>query len=747
MKYQFDGHECDDNEVFDFDPEERNVELKHIPTDTVPVDIAIAQHGWRICHFHTLKPKPTMSPTAPPNNLVQFIKSQPEHISQYYAYIKWEVPEAEVYKMLIDTKEIIMATDGGAKAFKGSIGFVITNKQHKVLMSCYGRTAGHDPLSFRTEASAFLAALRVILLIAEYYKEEPTGELATNKEMTLFTDSLSMKKKLTAMNKYPTAHLKCTMDPEWDILQAIHSMMGKMKEQPTLEWVRSHQDDDPNEDISKLSRAAQLNIKADALATQGLNKLASNPIVPLDPSVEVLLHQRGRTITRDYKVSMRNNIQLLVLEEYYQKRFGWTNTEYGKIDWSTFTPVYRRAQNKHRQWTNKFCMKKLSVGQRIHARESKHDARCCSCWAESETDDHVLRCKHRSRFRTEIYQLIKRLGKEMDPVLLEILLDGVMKYLSGTRQTKYIVGSSRRQQTSYWDRIREASGIVIPPNEEHDYWQLQRNQEAIGWDNLLRGKFAKDWRKLNGVYNRKLKDIQREKDKAQRERKQRREAEEQQRNPYWDPTRPTKKRKMEKPEKKVRKADVFQRVFAGIIRIIRELWLERNTDRHQPLQGQKRMAKITEATRTVTDLYSLQSMIMPEHMSKYFAMPLEEMVEQSAPRMLAWATRWKMGIYQSVRRAKYASKQMTVPIWKIWDPDRTDEPAKKVDKRRLKQTKQKKYKASSITDKLKVTGSIKSTSRVTDRFKRKTYLQATFDDLEVVMMEKNPALYGDAFND
>ena len=117
------------------------------------------------------------------------------------------------------------------------------------------------------------------------------------------------------------------------------------------------------------------------------------------------------------------------------------------------------------------------------------------------------------------------------------------------------MGSSRRQQTSYWDQIREASGIVIPPNEEHDYWQLQRNQEAIGWDNLLQGKFAKDWRKLNGVHNRKLR------------------------------------------------------------------------------------AKITEATQTVTDLYSLQSMIMPQHKSKYFAMPLEEMVKQSASRMLAWVTR------------------------------------------------------------------------------------------------------------
>mmetsp|Transcript_20144 Transcript_20144/g.23241 ORF Transcript_20144/g.23241 Transcript_20144/m.23241 type:complete len:91 (-) Transcript_20144:105-377(-) len=90
---------------------------------------------------------------------------------------------------------------------------------------------------------------------------------------------------------------------------------------------------------------------------------------------------------------------------------------------------------------------------------------------------------------------------------------------------------------------------------------------------------------------------------------------------------------------------------------------------------------------------------------------------------------------------------MTVPIWKIWEPERIDKPAKKVDKRRLKQTKQKKYKASSITDKLKVTTHTRSTSRAPVQAKEKKYLQVKFDDLEVVMMEKNVALYGDAFND
>ena len=216
----------------------------------------------------------------------------------------------------------------------------------------------------------------------------------------------------------------------------------------------------------------------------------------------------------------------------------------------------------------------------------------------------------------------------MDPVLLEIFLDGVTKYLTGTRQTKYIVGSSKKQQTDYWDQICQVTGQETTTNKEHDYWQLHRNQEAIGWDNILRGKFAKDWRKLNRVHHRKLKDIQQQKEKVQREQKKIREAQEKEQDLYWDPTRSMKKKRttVEPPEKKIQKADVFQRVFKGIIiRIIRELWLERNTDRHQQLQGQKRIVRITEATLTVTELCLLQSLIMPEHESKYVAMPREEM--------------------------------------------------------------------------------------------------------------------------
>ena len=145
------------------------------------------------------------------------------------------------------------------------------------------------------------------------------------------------------------------------------------------------------------------------------------------------------------------------------------------------------------------------------------------------------------------------------------------KYLTGTRQIIYIVGASRKQQPDYWDRTRQATGQQgTTTNKEHDYSQLQTNQEAIGWDNLLRGKFAKDWRKLNRVQNRKLKDIQRQKEKLKRDHERIKEAKEKEWDLYWDPTRPmeTKKKSIEpqkKKKKKKQKTDVFQQVFEGIM--------------------------------------------------------------------------------------------------------------------------------------------------------------------------------------
>ena len=278
-------------------------------------------------------------------------------------------------------------------------------------------------------------------------------------------------------------------------------------------------------------------------------------------------------------------------------------------------------------------------------------------------------------------QTVDRLGKELDPRLHDILKDGLLKYFKGVEQTPYDTPGSKT------------------------YHQLQTNQRKIGWDNLIRGKFSSHWRKHQQEFTQENKRLR--KDHEMRTECMRTKE---------IPKKKKKKNENSSPRPK-RKTDIFQRLFSAITDIIHELWLERNEDCHNPAKGQIRIAKITEAERTVTELYSVRHLILPEHDSTYFAIDLPQMLERTYSQMLRWANRWRIGIYHSMKRAAIAAKGLTIPIYKIWYPDRPA-PRKRVDRRRLTSRKPIKYKDIKITNKMKVTKTHQSTSTLWRRLQR-----------------------------
>ena len=73
-------------------------------------------------------------------------------------------------------------------------------------------------------------------------------------------------------------------------------------------------------------------------------------------------------------------------------------------------------------------------------------------------------------------------GKWMDPILYDILNDGTRKYLGGMDQTPY---------------------DILGPASRGDYGKLQQQQQCIGWDNLIRGKYSKLWRSIQRKYTTK----------------------------------------------------------------------------------------------------------------------------------------------------------------------------------------------------------------------------------------------------
>jgi hypothetical protein len=84
-------------------------------------------------------------PTAPlATTFVEYIRTQEEHIAQYYTQIQFLTVPHEIYEILKSTRKVNMATDGGAIQFKGSIGFVLADEEGNILLTCYGQPSGNS---------------------------------------------------------------------------------------------------------------------------------------------------------------------------------------------------------------------------------------------------------------------------------------------------------------------------------------------------------------------------------------------------------------------------------------------------------------------------------------------------------------------------------------------------------------------------------------------------------------------------
>ena len=141
----------------------------------------------------------------------------------------------------------------------------------------------------------------------------------------------------------------------------------------------------------------------------------------MDPLTEIQFHLKGRTITRDFKQSVRELLSLPNLQQFYYDKYGWSDTIFDTVDWDIFRPVYKKYIAKNGiQWMHKFCSRKLRTGKRVQERDQFHDKRCASCLDPMEDDDHIFTCVKRKVHCRNIINQIKTLRDVVDPYLYVI---------------------------------------------------------------------------------------------------------------------------------------------------------------------------------------------------------------------------------------------------------------------------------------------------------------------------------------
>jgi hypothetical protein len=284
-----------DNDTYDY-VQSGNVPL--LPVDASPADVMDTEDGWRITTHLPMMPRNIYRGT--PATFMEYLMAQEEHITQYYTQIDFLTIPVTIYELFRSTNKVNIATDGGAIPLEGSLGFGFADEEGTILLTCYGQPSGNNPLSFRSEICAFLAAVRLVTLLNKYYDAILQREEPTRSKIQVYTDSLSMMTKLKAYDEYPTALLAAVLDSEWDVLSALHRALKWFITYPKINWVKSHQDNKVYKK-EEMPLDAYLNSEADELATTGLTRLQEKPQVPMDPNTTIQFNIRGRTITRDFK--------------------------------------------------------------------------------------------------------------------------------------------------------------------------------------------------------------------------------------------------------------------------------------------------------------------------------------------------------------------------------------------------------------------------------------------------------------
>ena len=342
----------------------------------------------------------------------------------------------------------------------------------------------------------------------------------------------------------------------------------------------------------KLPLEAQRNCDADALAgtfyqhmPQPMHTeapLASNP---------VQLFLGNASVTRRYRDHIRTAATLQPLQQYLCKRFKWDPGRLTEVAWDSFTSI----TNSHR--TQRTTIVKhvhgiAPTGHIAHRNSTCYDAGCPSCECDREDNNHLLICPAASReaWRNQTFIGIATVKRDnSDPVLKRILQAGLRS-------------------------IQDNPDGVCPLEHPHEYRMLIEQQNALGWDQLYRGRWSKLWSQLHQSYSR------------------------QQVN--WDKEDKDGKRWVEIHGKKLLQQWLL-------------LWELRNKERHGVDQEAQNRQRLSLLTTQLTTLYELRSQVMPRDRRLFYSNVNEHIAARPDLNLMEdWILTHRTAIKASAKQAQ-----------------------------------------------------------------------------------------------
>ncbi len=443
---------------FDADPAGQ---CSTLPAAAIPVDVTVYAHTFRVHHHYIQWQLPPS--VASPQDIQSLIPTLPAWEQQLLQGLTLQVPMSELLSHL--QSPILVASDGSVKDHRSSFGWVLANHDGLRLLSGRGPAPAAKPTSYRAEGIGILSVLRCFYHLKQLHSISVSG--------TLLCDNKSMIEKTQAHADFKNPNPNSTMESDWDVIAEIWNTIqaGSLSDHLSFVHIKGHADKEKKYD--ELTLRQQLNVDADHLAGGYIERHWDEDysIAPIYPTSGCQIDLPHGTTTYKLKRELRWARTEPLYRAYLCKKYKWNDTTFSDVDWECLRRALNRKRND-RTLLTKYLNDITPVGHMVHRYDPKYSPQCPSCSQPDETQEHLVHCPAapRKQWRATFLDTLRKTLTTLDTPddMMELLL-GILKcYINQD----------------------DPSTVHIPATVSH----IAEQQQAIGWHQLLQGRFTEAWR-------------------------------------------------------------------------------------------------------------------------------------------------------------------------------------------------------------------------------------------------------------
>jgi hypothetical protein len=176
------------------------------------------------------------------------------------------------------------------------------------------------------------------------------------------TDSESLIKRHKTVRDTTVASAYHRLKSDDDVVRAIKDLESRIPMAITYHWVEGHQD---KTKAVGLPWPAQLNVRADELATEAINKQThTRQASKLRPLVQTSVYLiQGKTTFTSHEVrALRSSIPTKNIKKYLPGRHNWDEKVFKSIAWEAYASAIRSLDANMHKFVVKLCNNWLLVG-------------------------------------------------------------------------------------------------------------------------------------------------------------------------------------------------------------------------------------------------------------------------------------------------------------------------------------------------------------------------------------------------